>query len=310
MISGGGKWVCHTCRNCAGNTYRTSGCSRDVDAQCSDCATCEAGKYRSDGCMTSKPTMDSVCTACKACPAGQYRSGGCAGTTDSQCSNCPAGKFAFSTDSSSCDGILVKDVRVKQFDPTTKFPIWKDIPAGDMGSVEKAMYAEEAVLSFSMPTGSQWTELRVYCSKGEGKDRCDTGANGVATYTKKDSDGGYYFTCTKATILQSNRPCQCNGIAGFAASGSHEDCGKWGTTGKDFCLLQEGNCKDPITGGSPEHVGGGRYKAQCDPYAALNDRPLCSADPSSSNRIYGTSSLWCFFLLFFLFFSFFFVAPL
>ena len=74
----------------------------------------------------------------------------------------------------------MKDVRVKQFDEATKkIPIWKDIPAGVMGSVEKAMYAEEAVLSFSMPTGSLWTELRVYCSKGEGKDQCDTGTNGV-----------------------------------------------------------------------------------------------------------------------------------
>ena len=75
----------------------------------------------------------------------------------------------------------MKDVRVKQFDATKKFPIWKDIPAGDMGSEEKAMYAEEAVLSFSMPT-SLWTELRVYCSKGVGNDRCDSG------------DGEFFFS--------------------------------------------------------------------------------------------------------------------
>ena len=91
--------------------------------------------------------------------------------------------------------------------------------------------------------------------------------------------------------MQSDRPCQCNGIAGFAASGSHEDCGKWGDSENNFCLLNDGNCKDPITGGSPEQVAGGRFKAQCNPSASLSDRPLCSADPSSSNRIYGTSSL-------------------
>ena len=319
----GGKWICKKCRDCPGNQYRIGGCSRGDDANCGACTQCDAGKYRSDGCITSKPTMDSVCTTCTACAAGKFRSGGCSGTTDSQCQLCPEGKFAFGTDSSSCDGILVKDVRVKQFDEATKkIPIWKDIPAGVMGSVEKAMYAEEAVLSFSMPTGSLWTELRVYCSKGEGKDQCDTGTNGVwfffffiyffpffffflscahpffflifflgvATYTEQDSDGGFYFTCTKATIMQSDRPCQCNGIAGFAASGSHEDCGKWGDSENNFCLLNDGNCKDPITGGSPEQVAGGRFKAQCNPSASLSDRPLCSADPSSSNRIYGTSS--------------------
>ena len=77
----------------------------------------------------------------------------------------------------------MKDVHVKQFDEATqKIPIWKKLQFdvhGVMGSVEKAMYAEEAVLSFSMPTGSLWTELRVYCSKGEGNDQCDTGTNGV-----------------------------------------------------------------------------------------------------------------------------------
>ena len=186
------------------------------------------------------------------------------------------------------------------------------------------MYAEEAVLSFSMPT-SLWTELRVYCSKGVGNDRCDSGDGEFfflsffsyflifffflcspflffysflnLVYTEGDSGGGFYFTCTKATIMQSDRPCQCNGVAGFAASGSHEDCGKWGTSTNNYCLLNDGNCKDPITGGSPVAVAGGRFKAQCNPSASRSDRPLCSAAPSSSNRIYGTS---CFFFFFFL----------
>ena len=315
-----GKWVCNTCRTCPAQQYRTGGCSGDVDTTCSACSPCGSGKFRSGGCSG---TTDSVCTTCTPCAAGKFKSGGCGGTTDSQCQNCPEGRFAFSTVSSSCDGILVKDVRVKQFDATKKFPIWKDIPAGDMGSEEKAMYAEEAVLSFSMPT-SLWTELRVYCSKGVGNDRCDSGDGEFfflsffsyflifffflcspflffyfflnLVYTEGDSGGGFYFTCTKTTIMQSDRPCQCNGVAGFAASGSHEDCGKWGTSTNNYCLLNDGNCKDPITGGSPVAVAGGRFKAQCNPSASLSDRPLCSADPSSSNRIYGTS---CFFFFFF-----------
>ena len=207
--------------------------------------------------------------------------------TDAVCTTCPTGTFAFSPTSTSCDGILIKDLRIKQFDAATKkFPVWKQVPAGQMSNFEESMYAEEAVISFQMPT-DDWTEIRVYCSKGDNDLRCDTGTNGVDTYEERDDDSGYYFVCTKTDIYDATRGCECNGVAEFAASGSHEDCGPW--DGLNQCLVQDGNCKDPITGNAPVHVvvgGKDRWKSQCTPDDPRDSTRKCYADPASYDNIY------------------------
>lgn len=286
-------YICTDCRDCGANTYRTGGCRTTTDSICSACTTCNPGKYRSSGCHPDTPTADAVCSQCSDCPTGKFRSGGCAGTTDSICVSCPSGRFAFGPTSTSCEGILIQDVHVKQFgDDAAKTPMWKPIEDGTMNAVEKTMYSEEAVISFAMPVSdSEWTEIRVYCAKGAGSDRCDTGGNGVATYTKRDASGAYYFVCSKDEIYQRQQRCVCNGVASFEASGSNEDCGIWGSDGKHRCLFQDGNCLD-AAGEVPQRVmigGATRWKGRCNPAYDLSQRPKCTSDPASTSgtrRVY------------------------
>jgi len=245
-------FICSPCKLCSADRYRESGCSSldkfATDATCGVCEQCPKGEFRSGGCSGE---VNSICTTCTPCDPGEYRSSGCAGTTNSVCTRCPTGTFALTTTSTACEGILIKDIRIKQFDATKKFPVWKPVPAGPMSQFEESMYAEEAVISFQMPI-DDWTEIRVYCGTGVDPDisRCDTwDTDVVATYDQSDGTGRYYFVCTKTDIYDATRECECNGVAGFAASGSHEDCGPW--DGLTQCLVQDGNCKDPITGNAP-----------------------------------------------------------